>query len=253
MDNSFFAGGGRVGTSVSDCVFLVLCRCRARPTAALAAAATLFQRTPLCDAPTDRSLLLSGPHYSAANAAVNTSSVTHLLARPRDKPVAETALHGEQERAAASGHATHAQRGVDGAASGHEHEQRVSTGGRTLTGQPEPDAAGANEVWNRSSVAAASKTFLRRPRDNNQQAQTNLLRAQRVHNAEVRNLKRTRWLGAFTEPLFHTCPLVARKVPRESVSEFAAAAWRCDGLGFAWECLVRAQQQTASAGAAREQ
>ena len=37
----------------------------------------------------------------------------------------------------------------------------------------------------------------------------------------------------------------ARKVAPEAVSEFAAAAWRCDGLGFAWECLAPEQDDLA--------
>lgn len=50
------------------------------------------------------------------------------------------------------------------------------------------------------------------------------------------NLAAQGWLGGF-EPLCMHCPLLARKVSREAVPQFADAAWRCDGLGFAWECL----------------
>lgn len=61
-------------------------------------------------------------------------------------------------------------------------------------------------------------------------------RADAIRSAALRNLRRTRWLGDF-EPMLMTCPLLARKVPPEAMSLYAAAAWRCDGLGFAWECL----------------
>ena len=52
------------------------------------------------------------------------------------------------------------------------------------------------------------------------------------------NLRAQGWLGEF-EPMQTNCPLFARKVSREAVPQFAAAAWRCDGLGFAWECLAQ--------------
>ena len=61
-------------------------------------------------------------------------------------------------------------------------------------------------------------------------------RAHEIHDATVANLRRTGWLGEF-EPMLHTCPLTARKVSAEAVSDFASVAWRCDGLGFAFKCL----------------
>ena len=50
------------------------------------------------------------------------------------------------------------------------------------------------------------------------------------------NLRAQGWLGGF-EPLSMGCPLLGRRVSRHAVSEWAAVAWDCDGLGFAWECL----------------
>ena len=50
------------------------------------------------------------------------------------------------------------------------------------------------------------------------------------------NLRSQGWLGGF-EPLSMGCPLLGRRVSRHAVSEWAAVAWDCDGLGFAWECL----------------
>jgi hypothetical protein len=61
-------------------------------------------------------------------------------------------------------------------------------------------------------------------------------RAQTIKQAQVLNLQKSGWLGEY-EPMLATCPLTARKVSPEAVSEFASIAWRCDGLGFAWECL----------------
>jgi hypothetical protein len=52
----------------------------------------------------------------------------------------------------------------------------------------------------------------------------------------IANLEETGWLGSFV-PMHTTCPLLGRRVAAEAVSEFAAVAWRCDGLGYSWECL----------------
>ena len=45
------------------------------------------------------------------------------------------------------------------------------------------------------------------------------------------------WLGGY-QPMRMSCPLFGRKVPKQTVSLFAAEAWRCDGLGFAYDCLT---------------
>jgi hypothetical protein len=60
-------------------------------------------------------------------------------------------------------------------------------------------------------------------------------RALRINEAQSANLRKSGWLGDF-EPMLMSCPLTARKVSQEAVPEFAALVWRCDGLGFAWEC-----------------
>ena len=61
-------------------------------------------------------------------------------------------------------------------------------------------------------------------------------RATTIRQVQAANLKRTGWLGGF-QPMLPMCPLTARKVSPEAISEFASIAWRCDGLGFAFECL----------------
>eukprot|EP00892_Ulva_mutabilis_P001781 jgi/Ulvmu1/11603/UM008_0004.1 len=58
-----------------------------------------------------------------------------------------------------------------------------------------------------------------------------------IHKAMRGNLREQGWLGGF-EPMLMHCPLFARKVSPEAVPQFADAAWRCDGLGFSWSCLV---------------
>lgn len=67
-------------------------------------------------------------------------------------------------------------------------------------------------------------------------------RAQELKSYMRTNLKESGWLGSF-EPMQMHCPLLGRRVEWQSVSEFAALAWRCDGLGFAWECLHAAKRE----------
>lgn len=57
-----------------------------------------------------------------------------------------------------------------------------------------------------------------------------------IQAAMTNNLKQSKWLSAF-EPLSMSCLMLGRRVPAEAVSEWAAAAWDCDGLGFSWKCL----------------
>lgn len=61
-----------------------------------------------------------------------------------------------------------------------------------------------------------------------------------VQAAMASNLKHSKWLADF-EPLSMSCPLLGRRVPAEAVSEWAADAWDCDGLGFSWACLQPGQ------------
>lgn len=60
--------------------------------------------------------------------------------------------------------------------------------------------------------------------------------AEGIHREMSGNLRAQGWLGQY-EPMHMHCPLLARKVSADAVSQFAEAAWRCDGLGFAWQCL----------------
>ena len=60
--------------------------------------------------------------------------------------------------------------------------------------------------------------------------------AQELRGEMRNNLDNTGWLEGF-EPMQMHCPLLGRRIEWNAVSEFAALAWRCDGLGFAWECL----------------
>lgn len=74
-----------------------------------------------------------------------------------------------------------------------------------------------------------------------------LERATEIRGAMEENLRRTGWLGEFVPMQMH-CPLMGRRVSWQAVSEFAALAWRCDGLGFAWECLYQPLEDAAGDG-----
>lgn len=73
-------------------------------------------------------------------------------------------------------------------------------------------------------------------------------RATEIREAMAENLRRSGWLGEYVPMQMH-CPLLGRRVSWQAVSEFAALAWRCDGLGFAWDCLYQPQPQPAAADA----
>ena len=60
--------------------------------------------------------------------------------------------------------------------------------------------------------------------------------AQELKREMRSNLDETGWLEGF-EPMQMHCPLLGRRIEWNAVSTFAALAWRCEGLGFAWECL----------------
>lgn len=94
----------------------------------------------------------------------------------------------------------------------------------------EGDAADVGEA------AAARRLLLQVPEFGDARDRTLFSRAATIRQAQMVNLRNSSWLGDF-EPMLLTCPLTARKVSPEAVSEFASIAWRCDGLGFSWDCL----------------
>lgn len=57
-----------------------------------------------------------------------------------------------------------------------------------------------------------------------------------IQAAMTGNMRRSKWLKGF-EPLSMSCPLLGRRIRMDAVSEWANAAWDCDGLGFSWKCL----------------
>ena len=66
-----------------------------------------------------------------------------------------------------------------------------------------------------------------------------LRRALDIQRAMAGNLRAAGWLGGY-EPMRMNCPLLGRRVSADAVSDFAAQAWRCDGLGFDPTCLQNA-------------
>lgn len=91
---------------------------------------------------------------------------------------------------------------------------------------------------------AARRLLLQVPEFGDARDRTLFSRAATIRQAQIANLRNTSWLGGF-EPMLLTCPLTARKLSPEAVSEFASIAWRCDGLGFSWDCLHGSAQQGA--------
>ena len=62
------------------------------------------------------------------------------------------------------------------------------------------------------------------------------------------NLGEGGWLGGY-RAMDPGCPLVGRKVHPDLVPGLLPFAWRCDGLGYAWECV--ASQDAARMATAR--
>lgn len=61
--------------------------------------------------------------------------------------------------------------------------------------------------------------------------------AEPIFNEMHTNLRAQNWLGEFV-PMRVTCPIMGRKISPEAIPLFAEAAWDCNGLGFAWECIA---------------
>lgn len=57
-----------------------------------------------------------------------------------------------------------------------------------------------------------------------------------IRTTMVDQLRKHAWLEDFIPMPIH-CPLLGRRVAWQAVSDYAALAWSCEGLGFAWECL----------------
>lgn len=69
-----------------------------------------------------------------------------------------------------------------------------------------------------------------------QREQLHAWRAGEIQRDMAANLRATGWLGDF-EPMQMNCPLLGRRISADAVSDFAAQAWQCGGLGFDASCL----------------
>jgi hypothetical protein len=58
-----------------------------------------------------------------------------------------------------------------------------------------------------------------------------------IRDAMNTNLQAGRWMRDFT-PMPLSCPLMGRRVMPGLVPKLTEYAWRCDGLGYAWECVA---------------
>ena len=202
-----------------------LCRCDAIPWRALQTAGALFRRQERCRASGDYSVNMTRAFAEQWRERPHRRRRRRLLAP--SVPDSDS-FEPDLQDTFAAGSAD----GADNLASGdtalRQYEAESSNGGMASGNGTGPGPHGRHLLQGTIPMEYGPehqrKMFSRA---------INVMRVQRA------NLHSTGWMGSF-EPMMPSCPLTARKVAPEAVSDFAALAWRCDGLGFAWECL---QQQ----------
>lgn len=112
-----------------------------------------------------------------------------------------------------------------------------SSGARTL--ESSLDAYGGADALESSAVTGeigGTRKLTAMPEFGPERDRSHWDKSQTIRDAMRTNLREYEWLGGF-EPMQMHCPLLGRRIEWQSVSEFASLAWRCDGLGFSWECL----------------
>ena len=195
------------------------CRCDAVPQRALQSAGMLFEHRDICHAAGDRLIKITSAFSEPFNKALASKGRRRLQAASSGGDgTCATASAGEADDDALLG--------------GGDHDLQLALG-------PMLQAAEAAERDSIAGGANAGRTLLQNnipPEYGFEREKQIFARAVKVAAAQRANLKATRWLGAF-EPMMPSCPLTARKIAPEAVSEFASLAWRCDGLGFSWDCL----------------
>jgi hypothetical protein len=100
-----------------------------------------------------------------------------------------------------------------------------------------PDPAGAAQQHNLQRRLDLPLQLPELPKSQVRKEQWVLRQSQKIQRVQHANMLVSRWLGDF-RPMRMACPLLGRKVAPELMPEFAAVAWSCEGLGFAWECLL---------------
>lgn len=188
----------------------VLCRWQGEYERSLQSTRTVFERAPVDPAPRQGQPTLQPSRAAAAGGGGRGSDDADSSSAVPD------AWGQELLRSARDG--------VDrGSVHGSEHESADPSHSMASMHAAEPNISAAEPEF--VTVAA---TIARDARSNE--------RLQGIQEAMRGNLRRQMWLGGF-EPLSMGCPLLGRRVSAAAVSEWAALAWDCDGLGFSWACL----------------
>ena len=128
-------------------------------------------------------------------------------------------------------------------------EAGSSGGGRRLQSggvvedarQPRTGAGSLAEGLGDSVATGTQRKLAGIPQSGPEHGRSQWEMAQELRGEMQNNLNETGWLNGF-EPMQMHCPLLGRRIEWNAVSEFAVLAWRCDGLGFSWECLHSGQR-----------
>jgi hypothetical protein len=212
------------------------CRCAGVPRRALQTAADLFTHTDLCRADGKQALPTSGA-FTARLRTLSQHDTADGMSASRRRLDFETQEGMFDE-----------QRAADVRRRSWSEGDTAAPGRRLRFDKPEnmSDEQWAAELRQRPWLEKEPSV----PEMGQAREEEFLKRAHGIHGAQIANLRKTGWLGGF-EPMLLTCPLVGRKVAPETVAEYAAIAWHCGGLGFAWECLrAQADAGGVAAGAA---
>lgn len=204
------------------------CRCDAIPLRALQTAGMLFEHRNLCHAPGDRLIKITSNFSEPFNKAISkgrrrlhAASAAHVGATARDGGTCDTRADG-----------------LFGSEDEDDDDTEWPLGPVVRATEAAGVAAEAATVQD-SALGGAGRVLLqsRIPPEYGFEREKQIFgRAVKISKVQRANLKATRWMGAF-EPMLPSCPITARKIAPEAVSEFASLAWRCDGLGFSWDCL----------------
>jgi hypothetical protein len=214
-----------------------LCRCPKLPHSSLRSSANVFTHTPICNVAGDTIVSLTGPNYRSADDSQHRGHQRRLfsVSDNDDTPVAIPASNK-------------ASRSFDAQLPGEANIRQSHSNATDFSG--DVSVAGNFEIGEAGSLRnlqsdlmfteSSDNTGMRKltavPEFGPERDRSHWDKAQFLRDSMRKNLRETGWLAGF-DPMQMHCPLLGRRVEWQAVSEFAALAWRCDGLGFSWECL----------------
>lgn len=206
------------------------CRCPKLPHNSLRSAASVFEHTPICNSPGDKIMPLFGPNYNPSDLPpplTTTHRQLHSQQTPLDTQRNELIHALDPQHQSLS-----AQRRL------HADNPDILDGATMFEGENEQSSGVINSsvATGESSDSSIERSLSAIPEFGPERDRSHWDKAQALRNSMRSNLKESGWLGGF-EPMQMHCPLLGRRVEWQAISEFAALAWRCDGLGFSWDCL----------------